>query len=89
MNQNLKLSDLKNVEFEYFINSFNYNYDKTDIETRIIYDTHSRNSICTCKNTHEFVLLVREVYKRKHSVLINFKELNVSSILKEIRDEIL
>lgn len=86
MNRKLKLSDLKNGEFDYFINVFNYN--RTEEETRIVYNIDCRIIICTCTTTHEFVLLVKELYKRKHSILRDFKELKVSSILEEIRNKI-
>lgn len=86
MNQKLKLSDLKHGEFDHFINVFNY--DIRGEETRIVYDIDSRIPLCTCQTTHEFVLLVKELYKRKHSILRDFKELKVSSILEEIRNKI-
>lgn len=87
MNQKLNFSDLKHGEFDHFINAFNY--DRRGEETRIVYDTYSSIPLCTCETTHEFVLLVKEIYKRECSILRDFKELNVSSILKEIRDEVL
>lgn len=87
MNQELKFSDLKHGEFDYFVNVFNY--DRKGAETRIVYDINSCIPLCTCQTTHEFVLLVKELYKRRHSILRDFKELNVNSILKEIRDEII
>ena len=87
MNQKLNFSDLKYGEFDHFINVFNY--DRRGEETRIVYNTCSRIPLCTCQTTHEFVLLVKELYKRECSILRDFKELNVSSILKEIRDEVL
>lgn len=86
MNQKLNFSDLKYGEFDHFINVFNY--DRRGEETRIVYNIDSRIIICTCTTTHEFVLLVKELYKRKHSILRDFKELKVSSILEEIRNKI-
>lgn len=86
MNQKLNFSDLKYGEFDHFINVFNY--DRRGEETRIVYNTCSRIPLCTCQTTHEFVLLVKELYKRKHSILRDFKELNVSSMLEEIRNKI-
>lgn len=86
MNQKLTVSNLGENESDYF--SDNYWYDRTNQETRIIFKGESITPLCTCQTTHEFVLLVKELYKRECSILRDFKELNVNSILKEIRNKI-
>ena len=87
MSRKLTVSNLGINESDYF--SDNYHYNRLTQEVRVIFDIEHITPLCTCKSTNEFILLVKKIYKRKDSILIDFKEVNsLESILEEIRNKI-
>lgn len=86
MSRKLTVSNLGENESDYF--SDNYWYERMIPESRIIFKGESTTALCVCESTHEFILLIKEIYKRKDSILTDFKELNsLESMLEEIRNE--